>query len=69
MISTLRVRVTLVYTFQPLLKSIQFYLLRIDSYNDYPTNGIINLKGFAVGNGCTHPDECSFNSEIPRFLF
>lgn len=42
-------------------------LFRLHSTNDKdPVN--VNLKGFAVGNGCTDPKECEFQNEYPPFL-
>ena len=44
---------------------------RVDSYNDNPDPdvGTIQLKGFAVGNGCTHPTECGFTTDFPTYLY
>ena len=28
----------------------------------------VNLKGFAVGNGCTDPLECEFQNDYPVYL-
>ena len=29
----------------------------------------INLKGFAVGNGCTDASECEFINDYPHYLY
>jgi hypothetical protein len=30
---------------------------------------LINLKGFAAGNACTHPSECGFLTDFPTWLY
>lgn len=40
----------------------------ITNYNSQSTALKINLKGIAVGNGCTHPLECGFTLQIDPFL-
>jgi serine carboxypeptidase-like clade 2 len=41
----------------------------VDNWNSQqPANIRINLKGIAVGNGCTDPLECNFQSDIDPFL-
>lgn len=40
---------------------------QIHEYNKKVNN--INLKGFAVGNGCTDASECEFINDYPHYLY
>lgn len=57
----------LVFTYPLSSTSTYFYLLRLHSTNDKDPIKV-NLKGFAVGNGCTDPLECEFQNDYGPFL-
>ena len=56
---------------------VPFVALMLDTYNNEPTTKTedkVNFKGFAVGNGCTHPTECvgrkmKFNNDVSTYVY
>ena len=49
---------------------VPFLAMGIHEHNQHPSTLIkINLKGFIVGNACTHPDECFYPGSSGTSLF
>lgn len=59
-----------VFMFPHFSKSKIFCYIRLHDYNQKYSDpkDQINIKGFAVGNGCTHETECEFQNDYGPYL-